>query len=55
MAVIASQIDVQGGWIGCLTGWDITDYDYMIVSRDMFILIRIKSTTSVTRLTSDVV
>jgi hypothetical protein len=55
MAVIASQIDVQGGRIGCLTGWDITDYDYMIVSRDMFILISIKSTTSVTRLTSDVI
>jgi hypothetical protein len=29
--VAESQVDIQGGRIGCLTGHDLTDYDYVSV------------------------
>jgi hypothetical protein len=55
VAMTDSQIDVQGGQIRCLTGLDLTDYDYVSVSGDRFFLISVKLTTSMTRFTSNVV
>jgi hypothetical protein len=39
----------------CLTGWDLTEYDYVSVSKDGLVLIGIKPMTSMTRLSNDVV
>jgi hypothetical protein len=50
-----AQVVVQGGRMGCLTGWDLTEYDYMSVGQDGFVPISIKLMTNVTRLTSDMV
>jgi hypothetical protein len=45
---------VQDGCMECLTGRDLTDYDYVSVSKDGFVPISVKSTTSSTKLTNNV-
>jgi hypothetical protein len=39
----------------CLTGRDLTDYDYVSVGKEGFVPISIKPTISVTRLANDIV
>jgi hypothetical protein len=43
-----SQVDVQGGQMGCLTGRDLFEYDYVSVGKDGFVPISVKLMTSVT-------
>jgi hypothetical protein len=40
--------------MGCLTRRDLTDYDYVSISNDGFVLISVKPMTSSSWLTSDV-
>jgi hypothetical protein len=40
--------------MGCLTGHDLMDYDYISMSKDGFVPISVKPTTSSTRLIGDV-
>jgi hypothetical protein len=37
--------------MSCLTGWDLTEYDYVSVGSDGFMPISVRPMTSVTRLT----
>jgi hypothetical protein len=55
VAVAKSQVDIQGGRMGCLTRRDLSDYDYMSVGKDGFVLICVKPMTSSTRLMNDVI
>jgi hypothetical protein len=43
-----SQIDVNGGSMQCLTGRDLTDYDYVSVGKEGFVPINIKLTINIT-------
>jgi hypothetical protein len=54
VAMTETQMDVQDGCMECLTGQDLTDYDYVSVRKDGFVWISVKSTTSSTRLTNNV-
>jgi hypothetical protein len=55
VVLIESQVDVQGRSMRCLMGRDLTEYDYISVERDRFVSFSVKSMTSVTQLTNDVV
>jgi hypothetical protein len=55
VAVAESQVDVQGGQVECLTGRDLSDYDYVSVSKDGFVPISVKPMTSAIRLTDDII
>jgi hypothetical protein len=37
-----SQGDLQDGRVKCLTGRDLTDYDYISMGRDGFVLVNVK-------------
>jgi hypothetical protein len=52
--VAETQVDVQYGRMECLTGRDLTDYDYMSISKDGFVPISVKLTTSSTQVTNNV-
>jgi hypothetical protein len=54
VAMAETQVDLQDGCIDCLTGRDLTDYNYVSVSKDRFIPISVKPMTSSTRLTNNV-
>jgi hypothetical protein len=54
VAMAETQVDVQDGCMECLTGRDLTDYDYVSVSKDGFIPISVKPMTSSTRLTNNI-
>jgi hypothetical protein len=54
VAMNESKADVQGGRMSCLTGRDLTDYDYVSVSKEGFVPISVKPMTSVTRLAKEV-
>jgi hypothetical protein len=41
--------------MGCLTGWDLSDYDYVGVGKDGFVLISVKPMTNSTWLMNDVI
>jgi hypothetical protein len=53
VAMAEAWVDVQEGHMGCLTGRDLTDYNYISVSKDGFIPISIRPTTSSTWLADD--
>jgi hypothetical protein len=55
ICVAESQVDVQGGRMECLTGRDLTMYDYVSISKDGFVPISVKSTTGETWLFNNVV
>jgi hypothetical protein len=55
VVVAESQVDIQGGRIGCLMGCDLTDYDYVSVGRDGFVPISMKPMTSANRLANDMI
>jgi hypothetical protein len=50
-----SQVDVQSWQLRCLTGRDLSEYEYISVSREGFILISVKPMTSTTRLINDII
>jgi hypothetical protein len=54
VAMAETQVDVLDGSVGCLTRWDLTDYDYVSVSKDGFIPISVKLMASLTQLTNNV-
>jgi hypothetical protein len=54
VAIAEARVDVQEGHLGCLTGHDLTYYDYVSVSKDGFVPISVRPTTSSTRLTGNV-
>jgi hypothetical protein len=53
IAVAESQVDILGGKMKCLSGKDLTGYDYISISRDGFVPISVKSAISATRLAHD--
>jgi hypothetical protein len=55
VATMDSQVDVQGGQMECLTGRDLTDYDYVSVGKYGFVPISVKPMMSGTQLNNDVV
>jgi hypothetical protein len=55
IAVTESQVDIQGGKMKCLTGKDLTGYNYVSVGKDLFVLISVRSAIGATRLAHDLV
>jgi hypothetical protein len=55
IAVIESQVNIQGGKMKCLTDRDMMGYDYVSISKDGFVLISVKPTIGATRLAHDLV
>jgi hypothetical protein len=55
IAVTESQVNIQGGKMKCLTGRDLSGYEYVCVGKDGFVLISVKPTIGVTRLAHDLV
>jgi hypothetical protein len=55
VAMAESQVDIQGGQLRCLIGRDLSEYNYVSISKDGFILISVNATMSSTRLTDDIV
>jgi hypothetical protein len=53
--VTESQVDIQGGKMKCLTGRDLTGYDYVSIGKDRFIPISVKPAIGATRLAHDLV
>jgi hypothetical protein len=53
VAVADSQVDILGGKIECLSGKDLMGYDYIIVGKDGFVLISVKSVIDATQLAHD--
>jgi hypothetical protein len=51
VAVAESQVDILGGKMECLSGKDLTGYDYISVSKDGFVPISVKSMIGATWLT----
>jgi hypothetical protein len=48
IAMAEPQVDVLGGRMECLSGRDLTDFVFVSVGRDGFMLISVKPTTKVT-------
>jgi hypothetical protein len=55
IAMIESQVDIQGGNMKCLTGRDLLGYDYVSVSKDRFVPISVKPAIGATRLAHNLV
>jgi hypothetical protein len=55
IAVIKSQVDIQGGKIECLTFRNSMGYDYVSVGKDGFVPTSVKSAIGATRLAHDLV
>jgi hypothetical protein len=55
IAMIDSQVDIQGGKMKCLTGRDLLGYDYISISNEGFVPISVKPAIGVTRLAHDLV
>jgi hypothetical protein len=55
IAMIDSQVDIQGGKMKCLTGRDLLGYDYISISNEGFVPISVKPAIRVTRLAHDLV
>jgi hypothetical protein len=55
IAVIESQVNIQGGKMKCLTGRDLTGYDYFSVGNDGFVLTSVKTAVGATPLAHDLV
>jgi hypothetical protein len=50
IAVAESQVDIQVGNMKCLSGTDLTSYDYVSIGKDGFVLISVKPAIGATRL-----
>jgi hypothetical protein len=55
ITVTESQVDIQGRKMKCLTGRDLTGYDYVSVDKDGVVPISVKPSISATRLALDLV
>jgi hypothetical protein len=55
IAVTVFHVNIQGGKMKCLTGRDLTGYDYVSVSKDGFVPISVKPAIGATRLAHDLV
>jgi hypothetical protein len=55
IAVTESQVNIQGGKMKCLTGRDLSGYDYVSVGKDGFVPISVKPAIGATRLAHDLV
>jgi hypothetical protein len=55
VVVVESQAHIQGGRMGRLMRRELTEYDYVSVSKDGFVPIRVRLTMNATRLTNDMV
>jgi hypothetical protein len=55
IAVIESQVNIQGGKMMCLTGRDLMGYDYVSIGKDGLVLITVKLAIGVTWLAHDLV
>jgi hypothetical protein len=53
VAVAESQVDILGGKMECLSGKDLTGYDYNSVDKDGFVPISVKPAIDATRLAND--
>jgi hypothetical protein len=53
VAMAKSQVDILGGKMECLSGKDLTGYNYISVVKDGFVPISVKSTIGATRLAHD--
>jgi hypothetical protein len=50
VAMAESQVDINGGSMECLTGRNLTDYDFVSIKNDGFVPISVKPMTEVTQL-----
>jgi hypothetical protein len=50
VVVVEAEMDLQGSEMRCLTGQDLTEYDYVSVGKDGFVPINEKPMMNVTRL-----
>jgi hypothetical protein len=50
VAMVESQIDVQDRFMKCLSGQDLSEYDYISMGKDGFVPISVKPMTSSTQL-----
>jgi hypothetical protein len=55
ITVAKSQVNTQEGNMKCLTGMDLTGYDYVSIGKDGFVQISVKPAIGATRLTHDLV
>jgi hypothetical protein len=53
--VTESQVDIQGGKMKCLTGRDLTGYNYVSIGKDWFVPISVKPMIGATWLAHDLV
>jgi hypothetical protein len=53
IAVAKSQVDILGGKMECLSGKDLMGYDYISISKDVFVPISVKPAIGTTRLAHD--
>jgi hypothetical protein len=53
VAVAESQVDILGGKMECLSGKDLTGYDYISIGKDGFVSISVKPAIGATRLAHD--
>jgi hypothetical protein len=51
--VAESQVDILGRKIECLSGKDLSGYDYISIGKAGFVLISVKPVINVTRLDHD--
>jgi hypothetical protein len=54
IAMIESQVDIQGGEMKCLTGKDLMGYDYVSIGKNEFVPISAKPAIGATRLAHDI-
>jgi hypothetical protein len=55
IAVIESQVDIQGRKMECLTGRDLTGYNYVSIGKDGFVPISVKPAIGATQVAHDLV
>jgi hypothetical protein len=55
IAMTETHVYIQGRKMKCLTGRDLTGYDYVSVGKDGFVPISVKSAIGATRLAHDLV
>jgi hypothetical protein len=54
VAMVEPQVDVHGGSMKCLSGRDLTDYDYVSVGKEEFMPISVKPMVNMTQLNNGV-
>jgi hypothetical protein len=55
IAVIESQVDIQGRKMECLTGRDLTGNNYVSIGKDGFVPISVKPAIGATQVAHDLV